>query len=72
MSTTIQIQDDIKSVLSQMKLFERDTYNDVLERLIEDVQELNEETKKEIEFAIKEINNGKYITHEKLAEELRF
>lgn len=55
-----------------MKLFERDTYNDVLERLIEDVQELNEETKKEIEFAIKEINNGKYITHEKLAEELRF
>ncbi len=72
MSTTIQIQDDIKSVLSQMKLFERDTYNDVLERLIEDVQELNEETKKEIEFAVKEINNGKYITHEKLAEELRF
>ena len=31
-----------------MKLFERETYNDVLERLIEDVQELNEETKKEI------------------------
>jgi hypothetical protein len=29
-----------------MKLFERNTYNDVLERLIEDVQELNEETKK--------------------------
>jgi hypothetical protein len=55
-----------------MKLFERDTYNDVLERLIEDVQELNEETKKEIEFAITEINNGKYITHEKLAKELGF
>jgi hypothetical protein len=50
-----------------MKLFERDTYNDVLERLIEDVQELNEETKKEIEFSITEINNCKYITHEKLA-----
>jgi hypothetical protein len=49
-----------------MKLFERDTYNDVLERLIEDVQELNEETKKEIEFAITEINNGKYITQNSL------
>jgi hypothetical protein len=55
-----------------MKLFEWDTYNDVLERPIEDVQELNEETKKDIKFAVKEINNCKYITHEKLAEELRF
>lgn len=55
-----------------MKLFELDTYNDVLERLIEDVQELNEEAKKDIEFAVKELNNGKYITHEKLAKEMRF
>jgi len=70
--TTIQIKEDIKSTLNQMKLFERETYNDVLERLIEDVQELNEETKKEIESAVKEIKNGKYITHEKLAKELGF
>jgi len=68
MVTTIQIKDDIKSTLTQMKLFERETYNDVLERLIEDVQELNEETKKEIESAIKEIKNGKYVTHESLPE----
>ncbi|MCZ7360523.1 MAG: hypothetical protein O8C55_10645 [Candidatus Methanoperedens sp.] len=72
MVTTIQIKEDIKSTLNQMKLFERETYNDVLERLIEDVQELNEETKKEIESAVKEIKNGKYITHEKLAKELGF
>jgi len=37
-----------------------------------DVQELNEETKKEIESAIKEIKSGKYITHEKLAREMGF
>jgi hypothetical protein len=55
-----------------MKLFERETYNDVLERLIEDVQELNKETKKEIESAIKEIKSGKYITHEDLAKEMGF
>jgi len=72
MVTTIQIKEDIKSTLTQMKLFERETYNDVLERLIEDVQELNDETKKEIESAINEINSGKYITHEKLAEEMGF
>jgi len=72
MVTTIQITEDIKLILTQMKLFERETYNDVLERLIEDVQELNKETKKEIESAIKEIKNGKYITHEDLAKEMGF
>ena len=44
--------------------------NDVLERLIEDVRELNEETKKEIKTAIKEIESGKYVTHEQLAKEM--
>ena len=72
MVTTIQIKEDIKSTLTQMKLFERETYNDVLERLIEDVHELDDETKKEIESAINEIKSGKYITHEKLAEEMGF
>ncbi|PWB50324.1 MAG: hypothetical protein C3F06_12185 [Candidatus Methanoperedenaceae archaeon] len=72
MVTTIQIKEDIKLILTQMKLFERETYNDVLERLIEDVQELNKETKKEIESAIKEIKSGKYITHEDLAKEMGF
>ena len=72
MVTTIQIKEDIKLILTQMKLFERETYNDVLERLIEDVQELNKETKKEIESAIKEIKSGKYITHEELAKEMGF
>jgi len=72
MVTTIQIKEDIKLILTQMKLFERETYNDVLERLIEDVQELNKETKKEIEASIQEIRSGKYITHEELAKEMGF
>ena len=72
MATTIQINEDIRSILNQMKLFERETYNDVLERLIEDVREINEETKNEIEYAIKEIEDGKYVTHEKLAKEMGF
>ena len=72
MLTTIQINEDIKAVLNQMKIFDRETYNDVLERLIEDVHELNDTTKKEIESALEEIENGKYITHEDLAEELGF
>jgi len=72
MVTTIQIKEDIKATLNQMKLFERETYNDVLERLIEDVQELNEKTRSEIESALREIESGKFVTHEKLATELGF
>lgn len=72
MVTTIQIKEETTSILNQMKLFERETYNDVLERLIEDVHGLNEETKREIESAVNEIKNGRYTIHEKLAEELGF
>jgi predicted transcriptional regulator len=72
MVTTIQVKDELKTLLNQMKLFKRETYNDVLERLIEDLQQLDDETKLEIESALQEIESGKYVTHEKLAKELGF
>lgn len=59
MTTTIQISDNVKSVLDRMKMIERETYNDIIERMIEDDLELNEKTKKEIEEAKK----GKSISH---------
>ena len=59
MPTTIQISDNVKSVLDRMKMIERETYNDVIERMIEDDLELNEKTKREIEEARK----GKSIYH---------
>ena len=71
-TTTIQIKQSTKEVLERMKIYKRETYNDVLERLIEEVQELNEETKKEIELARKAVEEGRYVTHEKLKEELGF
>jgi predicted transcriptional regulator len=59
MPTTIQISDNVKSVLDRMKMIERETYNDIIERMIEDDLELNEKTKIEIEEARK----GKSISH---------
>mgnify|MGYP003974753607 FL=1 len=49
MPTTIQISTSVKSNLDKMKIFERETYNEVIENMIEDNLELNEKTKKEIE-----------------------
>ena len=64
MSTTIQISDNVKSVLDRMKMMERETYNEVIERMIEDDLELNEKTKQEIEEARKRVKSGKFITQE--------
>lgn len=63
MTTTIQVDDTIRDVLANMKIHTRETYNDVLERLIEDFQELNEETKKEIKKSIKDFESGNYKSH---------
>lgn len=70
MATTIQISDNVKSILDKMKLMERETYNEIIERMIEDDQELNERTKIEIEEARKRINSGKFITHEEVKKRL--
>ena len=53
-----------------MKLHPRETYEDVIERLIEDLSELDEETKVEIEGARNEIASGKFVTHEQLKKDL--
>ena len=63
MTTTIQVDENIRDVLANLKIHTRETYNDVLERLIEDLQELNEETKKEIQKAIRDFESGNYKTH---------
>jgi len=59
MPTTIQVSDSVKSVLDRMKMMERESYNEIIERMIEDDLELNEKTKREIEEARK----GKSISH---------
>ncbi len=62
MPTTIQISDNVKRTLEKMKIFERETYNNVIENMIEDNLELNERTKREIEKARKE----KSVPHEEV------
>ena len=71
-TTTIQINEDLKKDLDEIKLFRRETYNDIIERLIEDMKELSEQTKREIEKARKEIGEGKFKTHEQVKKEMGF
>jgi len=66
MPTTIQISDNVRGTLEKMKMFERETYNEVIERMIEDEREVNEKTRKEIEERRKEGKAGKIISHEEV------
>ena len=37
MPTTIQISDNVKLILDRMKMIDRETYNDVIERMIDNI-----------------------------------
>ena len=67
METTIKVSNDVKRHLDKMKMFERETYNDIIELLIEDDLELNERTKRELKEREK---NPKLISHEKVGKML--
>jgi predicted CopG family antitoxin len=67
--TTIQVNKKVKRELDGLKLHPRESYNDVIERLIvvetED-EELSPETVKHIEQSLKEIKAGKYASFEQV------
>ncbi len=71
-TTTIQINRSIRDILDGMRIHSRETYNDVLERIIEDFQEVNDETKKRIRKAMKDIDAGKFKSHAQLQKEMGF
>ncbi len=61
-STTIQISSRLQKELNKMKLFSRETYEEVIWNIIEDTKELSEQTKKDIALSRKEISEGKFVT----------
>ena len=70
MATTIQISENVKNNLNKMKIYERESYNEILEWMLEDDLELNQKTKKEIEEARKKIASGKFLTQEQVEKKL--
>ena len=70
MATTIQISKDLVDTLKMRKQYDKESYEEVIWNLVEDSQELNIETKKEIEQARREIKAGKFYTHEQVKKKL--
>ncbi len=76
MTTTIQVTDDVRNELESMKEYPRQTYNEVIEKLVDvfealsENRELSDEVLSEIAEARKEIKTGKGLTTKQLLREL--
>ena len=71
--TTIQLRQSTKSRLESLKLHPRETYDEVVSRLIEgtcDQEPLSEETLAKIEEGIRDIRKGKTRTLDEIAGEI--
>ncbi|MBU0470734.1 MAG: hypothetical protein KKA62_03845 [Nanoarchaeota archaeon] len=70
MATTIQISNELQQELSKKKLMEKETYEEVIWAILEDSEELSEQTKRDIKEAREEIKHGKLKTLEQVEKEL--
>lgn len=65
METTIQVEKRIKDKLENLKIHPRESYNKVIERLVElrtDEGELSRDTLKNIERALEDVKSGRVFS----------
>jgi predicted DNA-binding protein len=70
METSIQVSKELLERLKNMKLHEKESYEDLIWDLIEDRMELSEETKKRIEKSEEDFKKGRVHRWEDLKKEL--
>ena len=70
MVTTIQVSEELVEVLKKKKLYDKESYEEVIWDIIEDTESLSEETLKEIAIARQQIKEGNVYTHEQVKKEL--
>ena len=70
MVTSIQISGNLQKELIKRKFSDKETYEEVIWDLVEDSQELIEETRKEIALARAEIKEGRFHSLAEVKKEL--
>ena len=71
MVTTIQISNELLQDLKKRKLYEKESYEEVIRDILEDTMELSEETKRNIEEAREDYKKGRTHTWEEVKKELK-
>jgi len=70
MVTTIQVSTNLIKTLKNRKMYEKESYEDIIWDLIEDSMELSKETKEHILQSEKEIKAGKTVSLSQVKKEL--
>lgn len=70
MVTTIQISDEVKKKLDEIKLIPRESYNSIIGFVLEDSLELKESIKKDLGESLKRVKSGKMISHKEMKKRL--
>ena len=74
MKTTIQVEEEVRRVLNELKLYPREPYNLVIERLIKskiDEEPLSKEAIKAIEKGLQDIKEGRVYTTKEVKRKLK-
>ncbi|MGM5481516.1 MAG: hypothetical protein ACQESE_03845 [Nanobdellota archaeon] len=69
-NTTIQISQELLEKLKKRKLYDKETYEEVIWDALEDSMELSEETNKRIKAAEKDVKEGRFQTLDDVKKEL--
>ena len=70
MATTISISQELLAKLKERKMYDKESYEEVIWDALEDSMELSEETKKRNELAEEEIKAGRSYSLEEVKKEL--
>jgi|TARA_B100001971_G_C17978977_1_gene426354 predicted transcriptional regulator len=70
MATTIQVSNKLVQELKHRKMYDKESYEEIIWDLIEDTMELSEETKRQIKQAEKEIKEGKTVPFEEIKKKI--
>lgn len=74
MGTTIQLDNDTRDRLKELKIHPRESYNKVVERLLalrSDEGELSEETVRDIERGLEDIKAGRTLSMKEVKQRLK-
>ncbi|MAE49771.1 hypothetical protein CMI48_03000 [Candidatus Pacearchaeota archaeon] len=66
--TTIQISNHVKAILLKQRISEKESYNEIIERILEDSLDYTEETKKDIEESKKQFEKGETYSLDEIKE----
>jgi hypothetical protein len=69
-TTTVQIRREVKERLDAMKIHPRESYNDILQRILEDLEAINPEAMARYDEIMRQVRKGKFTTDDDLRREL--